>query len=111
MTVPIWKVLGQLNPAVATPTRLYVVPVGRSTLVETLTVCNQDVAQAQFRISVRVNGAVADPSQFLYYDLTLLGNDTYVHNSPIRLFTADELWVESTTATVSFNAFGTEQFA
>jgi hypothetical protein len=36
-----YKVLGQLNPAATTPTTLYTVPASTSTVVSTITICNQ----------------------------------------------------------------------
>jgi hypothetical protein len=109
MTVPIFSVLGQLLPVAATPTQFYVVAIGRQTRVETITFCNQGAATTA-RLQVRVAGAGSSAFQYLYYDLALQPADTFVHRGPLLLFTADELWVESASGLVSFNAFGLEEF-
>jgi hypothetical protein len=109
MTVPIWRVLGQLIPAAATPGNLYTVGIGRQATLELLSMCNQGAATTA-RVSFRIAGAAADPSQYLYYDLALQPNDTFDHRGPMRLFTFDQVWVESASGLVSFGAFGLEEF-
>lgn len=109
MKVPVWRCLGQLAPAAAIETQLYAVAVGRQSTIETLACCNQGAATT-VRIRVSVAGAPSDPSQFLYYDLALQPNDTFVHRGPTRLGTLDEVWVESASGDVSFTAFGQEEF-
>ena len=48
-----YKVLGQSNPAATTATTLYTVPSATSTVISTITICNQAATAATFRVAVR----------------------------------------------------------
>jgi hypothetical protein len=45
---------------------------------------------------------------YLYYDVTLAGNDTFIATIGITLATTDVVSVYATLATLSFNLFGQE---
>ena len=109
MKVPIWRCLGQLEPTAANESLLYTVATGRQCNIDSIACCNQGVATT-VKIAVRIAGAASDPSQYIYYDLALQPNDTFVHRGPTRLGTLDEVWVESASGDVSFTAFGEEEF-
>jgi hypothetical protein len=111
MTVPIWTIFGQAIPAAATPALLYTVARGKQSNLETLTVCNQSAVATTFRVRIRRAGAVDAAEQYLYYDQSIAANTTYVHWWTLKLGTLDNVWVESASGTVSFNAFGQEVFA
>jgi hypothetical protein len=102
------KVLGQSNPSAATPTDLYTVPASTSTTVSSIVVCNRSATATSFRISVRVAGAGADNKQYLYYDVVIPGNDTFVATIGVALATTDVVTVYATLATLAFNLFGVE---
>jgi hypothetical protein len=89
-----YKVLGQSNPAATTATALYTVPAATEAVVSTIVICNQDAADATFRISVRPDGAALVDSTTLTLGITLDATDV--------------LEVYASTTTVSFNAFGSE---
>lgn len=102
------KVLGQLNPAAATLTDLYTVPAATSAVVSTLVVANRSATETSFRISVAPAGAANDNKQYLYYDVVILGNDTFAATLGITLATTDVVRVYATLATLSFQVFGSE---
>lgn len=102
------KVLGQSVPSAASLTTLYTVPALTSTICSSVVVCNQSATPTSFRIAVRPAGASIDPKHYLYYDVPIAGNDTFVATIGITLATTDIVSVYATLATVSFNLFGSE---
>lgn len=102
------KVLGQSNPAATTLTTLYTVPGATSAVASSLVICNQDATQCTVRVAVRVAGAAITAKQYLYYDLPLPGNDTFVAVIGMALAATDVVSVYASSANVSFNLFGEE---
>lgn len=102
------KVLGQSNPVAATLTDLYTVPAATSVVSSSIVVCNRSATPTTFRISVAVGGAANENKQYLYYDVPILGNDTFIATIGITLATTDVVRVYATLATLSFNLFGVE---
>lgn len=102
------KVLGQINPAAATPTTLYTVPAATDTVVSTITVCNRSSTATSFRVAIRPAGAALSNEHYIYYDVTIAGNDTFAATLGITLATTDVVTVYATLATLSFNLFGQE---
>lgn len=102
------KVLGQVVPLATTLTTLYTVPALTQTVVSSIVVSNNSGTATSFRIAVRPAGAAIAPEHYLYYDVTLAGNDTFVATIGITLDTTDVVSVHSTLATLAFSAFGQE---
>lgn len=102
------KVLGQVVPSAASLTTLYTVPASTSTVCSSLVVSNSSATATTFRIAVRPAGAAIDPKHYLYYDVPISGNDTFVATIGISLATTDVVSVYATLATLSFNLFGQE---
>ena len=103
-----YKVLGQSNPSATTATTLYTVPSSTSTVVSTVTVCNQAAATATYRIAVRPAGATLAAQHYLAYDIAIAANDTTALTLGITLATTDVVTVYASSATLSFSAFGSE---
>ena len=102
------KVLGQSSPLATTLTTLYAVPAATDAVASTITVCNRSAAATLFRIAVRpAADAIAD-QHYLYYDVAIGGNDTFIATMGITLATTDVVSVYATNATLSFNLFGQE---
>ena len=106
----VYKVLGQSNPTAATNTTLYTVPAGNSTVVSTITVCNQIGTAANFRIAVRPAGATIASQHYLSYDTQVPANDQIALTLGLTLAATDVVTVYANTATVSFNIFGSELY-
>jgi len=104
----ILKVLGQSAPGAASLTTLYTVPAVTSTAVSSIVVCNRSATATSFRIAVRPAGASISNEMYLYYDVTIAGNDTFIATIGISLATTDIVSCYATLATLSFNLFGTE---
>jgi len=103
-----YKVLGQSNPSATTATSLYTVPASTSTVVSTITVCNQAASAATFRIAVRPAGANLAAQHYIVYGATVAASDTTTLTIGLTLATTDVVTVYASSATVSFNAYGSE---
>lgn len=112
-----YKVLGQAISITSTGNvLLYSVPTATSTIGSTVTVCNQGTADATYSISVRVvsnagpaaalTGPVA--KEYLAYQVSIPAKTTTSYTLGITLDAFDHVVVSASTATVSFNLFGTE---
>jgi hypothetical protein len=103
------KVLGQSVPTATTLTTLYTVPAATSAVISSIVVCNQNSSTTiRFRVSIAIGGAADATSQYLYYDLPLLNNDTFIATVGISLAATDVVRIQSDTANVSFNLLGVE---
>lgn len=102
------KVLGQSAPGAASLTTLYTVPASTSTVISSIVVCNRSATPTNFRIAIRPAGAAISNEMYLYYDVAIAGNDTFVATIGISLATTDVVSVYATLATLSFNVFGQE---
>ena len=91
-----YKVLGQSNPAATTLTTLYTVPASTQTVVST------------YRIAVRVAGAAITASQYIAYDVSLPANASDTLTLGVTVGATDVISVYSSSATMSFSAFGSE---
>jgi hypothetical protein len=103
-----YKVLGQSNPSATTATTLYTVPASTSTVISTITVCNQASTAATYRIAVRPAGATLAAQHYIVYGATVAASDTTTLTLGLTLATTDVVTVYASSATLSFNAFGSE---
>jgi hypothetical protein len=104
----VYKVLGQSNPSATTATTLYTVPSATSTVVSTITICNQASSAATYRIAVRPAGATLAAQHYIVYGATVPASDTTTLTLGLTLATTDIITVYASSATVSFNAYGSE---
>lgn len=102
------KVLGQAAPSATTLTDLYTVPASTSVVVSSIVVCNRSATATTFRVSVAIAGAADANPQYLYYDVALPGNDTFIATVGLTLAATDKVRVYTGAATVTFQVFGTE---
>lgn len=103
-----YKTLSQTAPGAATLTDSYTVPGATSAIVSSILVCNRSAVATSFRVSVAVAGAADATKQYLYYDVALPGNDTFLATLGLTLAATDVVRVYATLATVTFNIFGSE---
>ena len=102
------KTLAQSKPGAATLTDSYTVPAATTTVVSSLVVCNQSAVATAFRISVAVAALADTPKQYIYYDIAIPGNDTFIATIGLTLGATDVIRVYNTLATCSFNFYGQE---
>lgn len=103
-----YKVLGQVNPAATTATTVYTVPSSTSTIVSTLAVCNYGSSTATYRIAVRPNAETLANKHYIAYDSSVPANDTINLTLGLTVDAADVITVYASSASVSFNLFGSE---
>ena len=102
------KVLGQSNPSAVTATTLYTVPSAKESVISSISVCNLASSSATYRIAVRPAGASLANQHYLAYDVTVGASDTTIITVGLTLATTDVITVYSSTANLSFAAFGSE---
>jgi hypothetical protein len=104
----VYKVLAQSNPSATTATTLYTVPAGTSAVLSTITICNQAASAATYRIAVRPAGATLAAQHYVAYDIAIAANDTTALTLGLTLATTDIVTIYASSATLSFNAYGSE---
>ena len=104
----VYKVLGQSNPSATTATTLYTVPSSTSTIVSSITICNQAAASGSYRIAIRPAGATLATQHYIAYDVVIAANDTTVLTLGVTLATTDVVTVYASSTSFSFSAFGSE---
>jgi len=104
----VYKTLGQSNPSATTNTSLYTVPSSTSTVISTVTICNQASTAGTFRIAIRPAGASIAAQHYIAYDTPIAANDTIALTLGITLATTDVVTVYASGSTMSFSAFGSE---
>ncbi len=102
------KNLGQSAPAGVTPTDLYTVPALTSTTCSTIIVCNRGGTTTTFRISNSVGGGATTDKDYLYYDVSIPGNDTFSATIGLTMATTDKIRVYAGNGSLSFNLYGVE---
>jgi glucose-6-phosphate dehydrogenase assembly protein OpcA len=108
MATTTYKILGQSAPAATTAADLYTVPASTQTIVSTIVVANQAATSATYRISISAAGAATATKDYLVYDATLAANSTVALTLGLTAGATDKIRVYSSSATLSFSAFGSE---
>jgi hypothetical protein len=102
------KVLGQVAPAATSLTTLYTVPAATYTVASSVVVCNRAATPTTFRISIAVAGAADATKQYLYYDVPISKNNTFVATIGMTLAATDLVRVYAGNANLSFTLLGVE---
>jgi hypothetical protein len=103
-----YKVLGQSAPSATTETDLYTVPALTSAIASSIIVCNRGTTQATFRVSIAVGGGATGNKDYIYYDLLIAGNDTFIATIGVTLAAPDKVKVYASSANFSFSLYGSE---
>ncbi len=103
-----YKVLGQIEPSANSVTTVYTVPSATQAVVSTITACNQGTGSANIRIAVQPNAETLADKHYVLYDVAIAAGQTAAFTLGITADAADIISVRASTATVSFNVFGTE---
>ena len=104
----VYKILGQSSPSATTSTDLYTVPPATSAVCSSVSICNRGSSQTTFRVSISQGGAAITNKDYLYYDVTLAGNDTFIATIGVTLAATDKIRVYAGNANLSFQVWGTE---
>lgn len=103
------KSLGQASPAATTLTDMYVA--ANAAVVSSLVICNTNSSAVTVRFSHALAGAVDAIAQYLYYDLSIPGNETFVATIGLTMAATDVLRCYASATNVAFNVYGTEVVA
>jgi hypothetical protein len=103
-----YKVLGQSSPSATTETDLYTVPSATSTVASSVIVCNRSAVLSTFRISIAVGGGATSNKDYIYYDLPIGANDTFIATIGVTLSATDKVKVYSSNTNLSFSLYGSE---
>lgn len=102
------KILGQNAPSATTLTDLYTVPASVNVVASSVIVCNRGNTATTFRISLAPAGASNSNEQYLYYDVPISKNNTFVATIGIGLEETDVIRVYAGNGNLSFQAVGVE---
>jgi hypothetical protein len=105
-----YKVLGQVSPTLSsTETVLYTVntPV-IAAIGSSIIIANRGTSVASFRVSIAVGGVATTNKDYIYYDLPIGANDTFIATIGITLATTDEVRVYASNTNLSFSLYGSE---
>lgn len=105
MEAPI-NIIARLAPGAAVETDLYTVEPDEIAKIQGVTVANRGAALASFRFSISPLGAPTQAQDYVYYDLGLDGNDTFMAllNADVR--PNDVVRVYASTADLTFILYG-----
>jgi len=89
---------------------LYTVPASTSAIVSTVIVCNRGGASGTFRLAHVDGGGVAQlaDEDYLYYDVTIPGNDTFTATIGLGMEATDSLVIKGSLEAINFVAEGIE---
>jgi hypothetical protein len=104
----LYKVLGQEIPAANANVNLYTVPAGTSAIISTVNVCNQNAANATFRLSVKPAGVTGTSKHYVVYDSAIPAQDTIALSLGMSLGNTDVITAWTYQGGLSFSIFGTE---
>jgi hypothetical protein len=105
----VYKKLGAVLVIANTNTLLYEVPIGMSTILSSLTVCNQSSEEITFRIA-HVSGPISGVTRadYIYFDVPMYPNDSFETTRGIAMSEGDTLLVRANSSDVSFISWGAE---
>jgi hypothetical protein len=104
----VYKTLGQSSPSATTETALYTVPAATSAIASSIVVCNRSSVLSTFRVSVAVGGGVTADKDYIYYDLPIGANDTFIATVGLTLAATDVVRVYASNTNLSFSLYGSE---
>lgn len=108
------KILGQKNLASSTVVTAYDVPDGDyEAIISALVFCNRGAAAAlcAFVVTAGTQGSSGSAEQYIYWDLSLPADDTFVATIGLTLSGGDQIRVAADSAlasAVSIGVFGVE---
>lgn len=103
-----YKVLGQAAPGATTATDVYTVPATTEAVISTIVIANRAGTAGTFRISVRPNGASQVNEHYVAFDVPIGPNDSTTLTLGLTLDAGDVITVYGSSASLSWNVFGTE---
>lgn len=103
-----YKVLGQVAPLATTETTLYPVPALTEAVASSIIVCNRGGTATTFRVSLSVGGGATANKDYIYYDVSIPANDTFIATIGATMSASDIVRVYAGNANLSFSLYGSE---
>jgi hypothetical protein len=105
-----YKILGNVAGlgTITSYSTLYNTPSSTSAVISTITICNQTTSSVTYRIGIASSETSPTTSEFLAFGATVAANDTVALTLGVTLQAGKYLRVSSSSASVSFIAFGSE---
>lgn len=100
------NILAQVVPLALTETALYTVGLTVKARLDEIIVCNRSGSPASFRISISLKGVATSAKDYLYFDMPILGNDTFANELGLTIDSLDDLRVFASTANLTFTLLG-----
>lgn len=104
MNIP--NLLASLDIPAAAEQDLYTVPGSQSLTVQGFEFCNRNAGANSFRLSISLAGAATAAADYLYYDLPMTANNSFLVELDTVLPAAAVIRVYSVTGNVTVNLFG-----
>lgn len=101
------KILAQSDPPAATLTDIYTAP-ANGAVISTISICNRSASAVDSRLSFAIGGAADSVEQYMYYDLSIPGNDNLQSTCGIALGNGDVVRAYAIVQQLSFILFGWE---
>ena len=108
MITETYNIIAQSAPLATTLTDLYTVPASTQVVISSIVICNRGSTNTTFRISLAPLGAVDATSQYLYYDVPLSKNNTFIATIGITLTATDIVRMYAGNANCTFTILGTK---
>lgn len=107
----VYKRLGaaQGNGTIGSAANIYTCPASTAAVVSTINICNTSSTAATFTIGISTASATYQAAGYLFYQVSLAGNDSFTATIGATLDATNCYLVASSSAsTVSFSVFGSE---
>jgi hypothetical protein len=91
-----------------TDTVLYTCPALTKTVISNITVTNRGGTSTSFRIGISIGGGALANEDYLYFDVTIPRNDTFLRSSGDCLNAGDEVRVFAGNGNLTFSLSGEE---
>jgi hypothetical protein len=106
-----YRRLGAINPSANTQTNVYVVPAATSTVISTVTICNQTASNLSYSLILTSASDFASPAgaaQFIVRGATVPAADSIILTLGLTANAGSVLAANGSSGSMSFMAFGSE---
>lgn len=105
-----YKVLGSVAGSgnISTYSTLYSVPENKSSVISTITLCNETGSNITYRLGIADSATSPVTGSFLSYGATIAANDTVALTLGLTMQSGKYLRVSCSSASASIIAFGSE---
>ena len=103
-----YKVLGQVAPSATTEDDLYTVPALTEAVGSSIIICNRGGSATTFRVSISLLGGATTNADYLYYDVAIPANDTFIATIGVTLSAGNVVRVYAGNGNLTFSLYGSE---